>query len=108
MRAGDIEGLHPADAAKQMLRDAGIEAVSGQRIRATEELEALRRHDQVQIAGEAADRAVAIQGDQRRGRPHCEANPAAMTTATMRGHASSLNALSIRRSGTNQIVATPT
>ncbi len=44
----------------------------------------LGAHDQMQVAGLAADRAVAVGDMQDLGGPHLEADAAAMAAATMR------------------------
>src|SRR5439155_14316384 len=58
--AWHVEGLHAAAAAEQMPRGAGVEVVFAQALRPAQQPEARARHDQVQVAAHAADRAVAL------------------------------------------------
>src|SRR5262249_22658304 len=60
--------------------DAGIEAVSGQRILAAQELECVGRHDEMQKTLFAANRAIAL-GDARQIRRYAKAHPPAMAAA---------------------------
>src|SRR5271170_2974919 len=48
MRTRYVERLHPAGGAKKMLRDVGIEGIRRQRFAPGDELEPVRRHDQMQ------------------------------------------------------------
>src|SRR6476646_4968950 len=81
-----IEALDAADRAEMMLRGAGVEAVGRDLIRALGKAEALSRHDQMQIACLAADRAIAFLGLDLVRRQHLEAHRAAMAPATLPGH----------------------
>src|SRR5579872_1844381 len=90
--ARHVERMNAANRAKGMLRRAGVEAVGGKRILAADELELLRRHNQMQKAFFPADRAVAV-SDARELGCHAKAHAAAMT-ATFKGlqrHADSLS-----------------
>src|SRR6185503_14629939 len=60
MRARHVERLDAADRAERVLRGLGVELVSGECVRARKELEARLRHDQMKVAGSAADRAITI------------------------------------------------
>src|SRR6185437_8425127 len=57
--ARPVEALHAANPTEQMLRDAGVERVGGQRLASARELEAGCGHDHVDEAGHGADRAGA-------------------------------------------------
>ena len=82
MGARNIKGLHAARGAEDVLRGAGVEGVGGQSIAPFEQPETFRRNDQMQIAGLAADRTIAV-GDLRSaaGALDFESHAAAMTTA---------------------------
>src|SRR5262245_8853508 len=60
IRARDVERMYPAVAAERVLGHLGVELVGGQIVLAADELEQLPRHDQMQEALLAADRAVAL------------------------------------------------
>jgi hypothetical protein len=64
-----------------MLRRAGVEAVGRDFVRALNEAEALVLDDEMEIAGFAADGAVALLGLDLVGRQHLEAHRAAMASA---------------------------
>ena len=60
IRTGHVEGMNTAVLAERMFGYARVESVSGQLVLTAQELELLRRHDQVQKALFRAHRAVAI------------------------------------------------
>ena len=64
-----------------MLGDAGIEAVVREEFLTPEQAEAGFRHDQVQVGGLGADRAVALRDGDRGGGGYLEAYAAAVTAA---------------------------
>jgi len=66
-----------------MPRDAAVERVFGQQVGTGDEAEARRRDDQMQEAGLATDRTVAIERFDARGRIDLDAYAAAMATAAM-------------------------
>src|SRR5262249_7408786 len=78
LRARNIEALDAAHRAEMMLRRSGIERVGGDLVRALGQSEALGGHDEMQIAGPAADRAVAFLDLDLVWRQHFEAYRAAM------------------------------
>src|ERR1041385_4445217 len=87
MRARHVERLHAASRAEEMPRHAGVERVRGERILAPKQAEPRLRHDQMQVAGFGADRAVAL-GDLQSGWGlDFETDPTAVTTALMDRHA---------------------
>ena len=69
--------MHAAVLAEHVLCGLGVELVGGQIVLAADELEALRRHDQVQNSFLDADRAIAIDHRREIGRD-AEAHAAAM------------------------------
>lgn len=75
VRAWDVKRMNAAGRAERVLGRAGVEPIGGQRIAAAQELELLRRHDQMQEALLGADRAVAA-GDARKIRGHTKPHPA--------------------------------
>jgi RNase P/RNase MRP subunit p30 len=60
--ARHVEGLDAAVAAEQVARGARVERVLAEALGAAQQPKAGARHDQVQIARHAADRAVAVAG----------------------------------------------
>lgn len=58
--ARGIKRLDAADSTERMLRDAGIEGVSGDMLRTSKQMKPGHRDDQVKKASHAADRAVAV------------------------------------------------
>jgi hypothetical protein len=72
--------MHTAHFAKRVLRRLGAELIGRERILAAQAFELLRRHDQMQEALHAAERAVAIDGvGEIAG--DAEAHPPAVTAA---------------------------
>ena len=86
MRTRNVEGFHAADRAEEVLGDVGIERVGRQRIAAADQLEAVRRHDEVQIPELAADGAIAVRDLEVGRRDDLETNAAAMTTTGVGRH----------------------
>jgi len=80
IRARHVERMNAASRAKGMFCRAGVEPIGGERVLAADKLELLRRHNQMQKAFFATDRAVAV-GDPRQVRCHAKAHAATMTTA---------------------------
>src|SRR5690606_12077694 len=60
VRARDVEGLHAADRAEEVLCGTGIERVAGQPVFSLEQSEPRLRHDEVQVRRATADGTVAI------------------------------------------------
>src|SRR5262249_7813284 len=81
MGARHVERFHAADRAEEVLRGAGVEGVSGEHIPAREQGEALRGHDEVQVTGLAADRAVALVHGDPGGGEDLETQAAAVAAA---------------------------
>src|SRR5690606_38623751 len=81
-----VEALDAAGAAEAMPRGAGAETVFGEVGLAREQPEARGRHDQVQVAAHAADRAVAFERVDPRGRLDLETHASAMAAAAVDGH----------------------
>src|SRR5262245_38408978 len=90
MRARYIERLHAADRAEQVLRGARVELVRGEYVRAREELEAVLRNDQVQVAALRTHRAIAVDHFRVRRRKHLEPDPAAVAASKMANHGADL------------------
>src|SRR6516165_6108971 len=90
IRARNVKWMNTAGGAKRVLRNAGIEAIGRQCILAGDELERIRRHDEMQKAFFAADRAVALRHP-RQIRGDAEAHTATMAAAfiAMRHYSSS-------------------
>src|SRR5487761_1158931 len=84
MGARDVERLDAAHRAEEMLRRAGVESVSREHVLAREQLEVLRAHDEMQVAGLAAHRAVAVRARPSRGRERLESDPAAVAAPAVR------------------------
>src|SRR5688572_461330 len=83
MRAGYVKTLDPAMPAEAVFRRTRVERVFHQVFRAGQQAEARRRHDQVQVAGHAAYRAVAVERFDLRRSLDFEANAAAMAAAAV-------------------------
>lgn len=60
MRSGYVERFNPADFAKQMLGDTGIECVRRKGFRTLDESELRFRHDEMKKSALAADRTIAL------------------------------------------------
>ncbi len=86
VRPGDIERLYAAMRAKVVLRDAGVEGVSGQIVAAGNEHESIGGNDQMQISRLGADRTVAVRYIQSRGRRHLEPDATTMTATSVCNH----------------------
>ena len=80
MRARHVKRLDPAIPAKVVLGTAGVERVSGERRLAGEKPELHRRHDQRQITGLFADRAVAVGNPESARHIHLKPHLPAVTT----------------------------
>jgi len=87
VRARHVEGLDAAHRAEQMLCDARIEAVGSQHFTAAHQGKPVGRHDQVQVAGLAADRAVAFGHPDPRGRQHLKPHSPAVAATSVFDHA---------------------
>src|SRR5690606_8950060 len=90
MRARHIERLDSADAAEQVLRDAGIEAIAREHVLPREQAEARFRDDIVQKARHSTDRAVALDDVELVRAFDREANAAAVTAAVVERHSDDL------------------
>jgi hypothetical protein len=86
VRARDVEGLDAAHRAEQVLGDTRIKGVRGQRVLTAEEGEAVGGNDQVQVAGLAADRTVALENTDSRRRDHLEAYLSTVTATCVLDH----------------------
>jgi len=86
VRARHVEGLDAAHRAEQMLCDSSVESVGGQRFTAAHQSKPVGRHDQVQVAGLAADRAVAFRHPEPRGCLHLEPHSPAVTATRVLDH----------------------
>ena len=87
VRAGNIEGFDAAHRAEKMLRGAGVERVGRQRLAALKQSESGARHDQMEITGLGAYRAIAFRRRQLGRSVHLESDAAAVTATSMKGHA---------------------
>jgi hypothetical protein len=61
----------------------GVERIGGQGVGAADQFESIGGHDQMQVAGLAANGAVAIRDLDSGGGRHFESDPTAMTTAAV-------------------------
>src|ERR1700690_1183348 len=86
VRTRHVKRLDAAGRAKQMFRGMRVEAVSRQRIAAGGEFEALGRNDEVQKAGFAANRAVAVIDRQYRRGDDFESDAAAVAATLVCNH----------------------
>src|ERR1700722_5451925 len=83
IRARHVERFNAAYPTEQMLRRSGVERVFAQVVLSREQSETRSRHNQVQVAGHCADRAIAFQRMDFRRRIDFESNSPAMTRAPM-------------------------
>jgi hypothetical protein len=81
----NVKWMNAAHGAKSVLGDAGIESVGRQRILAAEELECIRRHDEMEKPFFAADRAIAF-GHPRQIRGDAKAHAPTVATALIGLH----------------------
>jgi len=77
----NVKRFNAADIAEQMLRNTGVECVSGQILFASEQSELRLGNDEMQITALAADRAVTFGRVDLGGREDFESNTPAMTAA---------------------------
>src|SRR6202043_2236587 len=73
----NVKRMNAARSAKSVLRDSGIESIGCQRILPADQLECFQRHDEMQKAFFATDRAIAL-GHPRQVRRHAKPHAAAM------------------------------
>jgi hypothetical protein len=81
--ARHVKRLDPANAAKQVLRNAGIEPVIGQLILPLDEVESRSRDDQMQETGFGADRTIASLGQDPNRGIDLKSNGATVATPAM-------------------------
>ena len=86
VRARHVKRFDATVPAKSVLRDTRIESVSFQIGLAADQAKIFLRHNQVQVAGLAADAAIAAVRFNIRGRVDFEPNPTAVTTSPMSDH----------------------
>src|SRR5215470_9119087 len=86
MRPRHIEGLDSANRTEQVLRRVCVESVRGQYVAAGEQLETICRHDKVQVARFAANRAIALGKLKLCRCEHLESDSPAVTTSSMHNH----------------------
>ena len=101
VRARRVVALDAAGIAEEMLGHARIERVADERIFTLQQFEPAGGHDDVDIAGHGADRAIAIFNLEAIGQVDFEPNCAAMTSALtccQIGHSTSPAPLSFRAS----------
>ena len=89
MRTRHIERFDAADGTKQMLGRVSIETVCSERVVAAKQFESIGRDHEMQVAGLAADGAVAFRYFQSLRRNDLKSDATTVTASAMRNHWSS-------------------
>jgi hypothetical protein len=97
VRTWNVKGFDAAAGAKIMLGDSRVERIGNEGIPTADQSEAIRGHDQMQIAEHTAYGTVAVGHFEIRGRKHRESNATAVTTAGVRDHQCGASSINVHR-----------
>jgi hypothetical protein len=86
VRTGNVERLHAAGGAEEMLGDVRVERISRERLTAADQLEPIGRYDQMQIPVFVANGAIAVRDLELRRCDYFEADATAVTAAGVCAH----------------------